>query len=113
MTTLVRAVIALHVVMLLAACSPVAPTTVLTLDSISYVRVKPVVAPEDRISLNYSYPIVGDPEHRSWVGSVTLGQAGNGSFEYEFAREVFRNIPIETECSFSASDQAVSQHYVG
>jgi hypothetical protein len=94
-------------------CSPTKPSAAPVLKSIQYVRTRPVTRPptQSGVSLNSDIPILGDPQHRSRISSVTLRAVDATTFVYDYPGN-FGDIPADTECSFYVSDTEVSENFV-
>lgn len=91
----------------LTSCSPAQPSTAtITLTAIRYVRTRPVTASAQLVELISNIPIIGDPEGRSQIGTVSLRSVDGTTFVYDNP-EIF-GLPVDTECTFLVEDQAVS-----
>ncbi len=93
------------------ACShsPTEPSAAPALESIRYVRTRPVTRPQPQVVvlLSYSIPILGDPYGRTRLSVIPLRQSGDTTFVYDYPGN-FNDIPVNTECVFWVSDAEVS-----
>lgn len=93
------------------ACShsPTEPSAAPALQSIRYVRTRPVTRPQPQVVvlLSYSIPILGDPYGRSRQSVIPLRQSDATTFVYDYPGN-FSDIPANTECVFWIADAEVS-----
>lgn len=103
----------LAVLAIASGCSIAGPSPAPPLQSIRYVRTRPVQFPPSQygVALGYSMPLLGDPYGRSDMGTVVLRKVDANTFVYD-QPGVFMDLPSDTECTFWVFDAEVSPNEV-